>query len=189
MVTQRRTAGFSLAELLIVLFIVGILTAIAVPQYTKTVESTKADEAASTVSMISTANRLWAVQNGNNYTSGQLTDTCYDYCCANDTGACSLPQGKAAASSACNLLACKYLAAQAFNSKPYNYYAVNAASSATDPCGLSAPANFYSSCAKRKTGAAPGTSNTNYTGWGYAVDKDGGVVTYGGAPKAPPLGS
>jgi hypothetical protein len=35
---------------------------------------------------------------------------------------------------------------------------------------------------KRRTGGSPGTNNASYTGWGYTVDNNGAMATYGGAP-------
>lgn len=65
------SGGFTLIELLIVLVIVGVLGAIAVPRYGKTIETAKADEAASLVQTAYTANKMRVLG------SCPITQSCY----------------------------------------------------------------------------------------------------------------
>ena len=77
--------GFTLIELLVVVLIIGILAAIALPQYEKTVERARAAEALQMVSSIAKANEIYKLANGS-YTTDinrldiQVpgTDTKYD---------------------------------------------------------------------------------------------------------------
>ena len=71
--TQR--GGFTLIELVVVVMIIGVLAAFAIPQLMRTMESTKADDAAGIVKMIGTANRMYFVDKGS-YVSGTLTTAC-----------------------------------------------------------------------------------------------------------------
>jgi type IV pilus assembly protein PilA len=60
----RKTAGFTLIELLVVVLIIGILAAIAVPQYFKVVEKGKASEAFSYLGGIKAAQERYLAKQG-----------------------------------------------------------------------------------------------------------------------------
>lgn len=168
---RRGDAGFTLIELLVVVLIMGILAAIAIPQYSKSIETSRADDAAAFVKMIGTTNRMFRLDN-QVYAEGVLTGTC--------SGACPAitPPTPAAG---CDLVKCKYLGSQDWSSKGYTFRAVNG-ESGTDGCGFGV-ANAVA-CARRCSGAPPCTGSGTYAGWGYAMDRDGKISDFGGAPKA-----
>ena len=61
---KRKCAGFTLIELLVVVLIIGILAAVAVPQYEKAVEKSRAAEALTLVRTIANANKTYSMATG-----------------------------------------------------------------------------------------------------------------------------
>ncbi|MEK7382362.1 MAG: prepilin-type N-terminal cleavage/methylation domain-containing protein [Elusimicrobiota bacterium] len=74
---RRPQAGFTLIELLVVVLIIGILAAIAVPQYFKVVEKGKFAEAMQFLSGLKGAQERYLVKNGS-YFGGAVTSTVFD---------------------------------------------------------------------------------------------------------------
>src|SRR5262245_38513530 len=70
-------AGFTLIELLVVVLIIGILAAIAVPQYFKVVEKGKFAESMQWINSLKGAQERYLAKNGFYY-SGVVTSTAYD---------------------------------------------------------------------------------------------------------------
>ena len=61
--------GFTLIELLVVVLIIGILTAIALPQYQKTVEKSRATQAITLLRSVAEAQEVYYMANGEYATS------------------------------------------------------------------------------------------------------------------------
>lgn len=67
MITQKQfspCAGFTLIELLVVVLIIGILSAVALPQYTKAVEKARITEAFSNIKTMQDNIDLYLLENG-----------------------------------------------------------------------------------------------------------------------------
>lgn len=154
--------GYTLVELVVVVLIIGILAAFGVPQYLRTVETSKADDAVSTVNMIGTTNRMFALDHSGEYAAGTFSGSCSGACpAAGPYGACALVQ-------------CKYLAAQDWGSRPYIYYACDPASG----CAVGG-AGKVSGAARRNSASSP------YSSWAYAMDTQGAITGYGTSVPAP----
>ena len=153
--------GFTLVELIVVILIIGILAAFAVPNYLRSMETNKAEDAVALVNMVATTNRMYALDHNGAYVSGPLGTSA----CVTAAPAC------AGTGAPCDLVACKYLAATDFDNKPY---VINQGAFS---CGLNMAA-----CASRRTSGSNSTATSPYSGWGYTVSIGGVITPTGGAP-------
>ncbi len=67
MAQRKRTSGFTLVEILIVVVILGILAAIVVPQFTSASESARSSSMSSTLQTIRSQLELYQVQHNGDY--------------------------------------------------------------------------------------------------------------------------
>lgn len=168
---MRNRRGYTLTELIIVVLIIGILVAFGIPQYLKTVESSKADDAVSTINMIGTTNKMFALDHSGVYVTGQFVGVC---------GAGTCPPA-APYTDACALVWCKYLADQDWATRPYSYAACNGASpGACTTASGSVGAGAQVSAAKRKA-----TASAPYNTWAFGMATTGVITAYGTTPPAP----
>lgn len=166
----KGNAGFTLVELMVVVLLVGILSAIAIPRYAKTVETAKANSAVATMIMIGRTNQMFKLDN-RVYAGSPLTGSCSD--CPADP----MPDP----AEGCALVGCQYLANQEWDTAPYIFEAVDPDSGGSG-CGFTQ--TDMVACTKRNPSSNP-PPNDDYTSWGYTVDKNGKVNKQGTAPKPP----
>ena len=93
---RHAQAGFTLIELLVVVLIIGILAAIAVPQYFKVVEKGKFAESMQFLSGVKGAQERYLAKNGNYY-NGVIASNTFDVNLGNMTkftlGSCTTATG------------------------------------------------------------------------------------------------
>ena len=65
-------AGFTLMELLIVVIMIGVLTSLAMPQYRKAMDRSKAAEPMEVLPALFEARERWVIENGCNWASSAL---------------------------------------------------------------------------------------------------------------------
>lgn len=160
MVRKNARAGFTLIEILVVVLIIGVLAALALPQFFKSMEVAKADDALGYVQSVAAANRQFYIDH-QSWVSGPLTT------CSPDGSSSDSCNGQS--TGACDLMYCGYLARQSLQGKAYDFYAGTCGSSA----GAAANATM-SACARRDAGTA--TVSSPYDSWGYTVSINGSLV-------------
>lgn len=165
---RNNRKGYTLIELVVVVLIIGILASFGIPQYLKTVETSKADDAVSTINMIGTTNKMFALDHSGVYATGTFNAAC-------GTGSCAAPW------SACDLVYCKYLADQDWASRPYDYAACNGAVSAAcaTMSGAVGTGNQVSAARRKATASSP------YNTWAYGMNTSGVITAYGTNPAPP----
>ena len=107
---NKTRTGFTLIELVVVVLIMGILAAIGIPYYGKTVEVAKAGDAAAIGYLVGNSYRMYLIDNPATPLTGQITDAC-------NTGDCDTND-----STACRLVRCNYMAKQTWTDAAYNYF-------------------------------------------------------------------
>lgn len=162
--------AFTLMELLIVVLIIGILATMAMPLYRKTIETSKATNAASIANMIANANRMYQLDN-NIYATGQITDSCnYAICPSAKTG------------NACELVACGYLSKQQWSAYQWIFCACNGSHCGGCPAGCSG-ANSLACASNNRT-----PLGSPYNTWRYEINSLGQCVSFGSkVPDCPTL--
>ena len=152
---KNRRTGFTLIEMLVVVLIMGILASIGIPQYLKTVETSKATDSVTVGQMLSNAYRMYLIDNPGIPLTGQITNAC-------NAGACST-----ADTSGCRLVRCSYVSQQNWSAGSYNY-------SVGGACGGNA------ACVRRNGGNAP----YNTWGYDFDM-AGGCAKTVASAPNCP----
>jgi prepilin-type N-terminal cleavage/methylation domain-containing protein len=169
----KKQRGFTLIELIVVCIIIGVLTSMAIPQYLRSVEGAKADDAVALLKMVGNTNRMYALDNNSAYAVGTIDTGC-------NAGTCPAA-GTASTADKCVLIKCKYMASQDWGNKAYDIIACNGGGTSA-ACGLGPAGTQWVSGVSRKTSGTGSTAISPYNGWGYAMDVNGKVTAYGNAP-------
>ncbi|MFI5347297.1 MAG: type IV pilin protein [Elusimicrobiota bacterium] len=168
----RSRKGFTLIELVVTMLIIGVLAAFAIPQYLKTVEAGKADDAVAIMNMIGTTNKMFALDHNGYYVNGAFpASPCAGLCAG--AAACPTTNVTTAQTNACILVCCKYLADQDWSTKPYNFSACDPGSGSG---GTLCASTMVASTKRLASAYSP------YNGWGYTMTSAGVIALSGAAP-------
>ena len=168
--------------LLLFVVLLGAGAYFLVPSFSRTQEQAYADDAIAVVKMIATTNRMYSLDYHGQWASGPLDNACNSAACGGT--------GRGAEGPGCNLIACNYLAKQDWDTKKFNFYALDPAAqpSNSNPCGNFQALRAWAACAVRKTAADGDRSAPKYSaGWAYAIAEDGGLVASLPAAGAAPV--
>lgn len=160
---RRDRRGFTLMELIIVILIIGVLASMAVPQYLRTVEVGKFDDATAMVNMIGTTNRMFALDHNGFYTTGQFTAACGTTACPTSVTATQ--------TNPCVLVWCRYLTDQDWANRPWDFFACNG--SAAGSCSGIGSGNLTAVGRRKTTAASP------YSTWQLMLATNGTITSAG----------
>ena len=144
---KNSRSGFTLIELVVVALIMGIMAAMAIPMYLKTVETTKAGDAVSIGHMLASSYRLYLVDNPALPLSGPLNNKCNSQAC-----------GTASTRPPCKLVACSYVAKQDWDKSSYTFEIGGGA------------AGVLATIKRRYGTVSPATTNKAFINWGYTFN-------------------
>jgi prepilin-type N-terminal cleavage/methylation domain-containing protein len=174
----RERLGFTLIELVVTCLVIGVLASYAVPQYLKTVENGKFDDAVGLSNQIGMTNRMFALDHGGSYVYGQFPAAATGCGCTGATcNGYAITNGTPFAG-ACALVCCNYLADQNWKGKAYNFYACDASGASgytTGGCNT----GFVSAADRNASGIAP------YTGWQIQMQVQGQILSSGAQVPVP----
>jgi prepilin-type N-terminal cleavage/methylation domain-containing protein len=187
--------GFTLMELMVTVFVLGILYSVALPRYLRVMEQSKAGVAVSELKMIANANRMYYAQYGR-YTGWRLGDSpasidqqCNSFSCQG--GGCPGDGSATDACHKCNIIACGYVPKiENGQFRDYNFQTVNGLRPSPDSCTLgtgplSPSGGRIVACARRSANGGGAAPESEFAQWGYTVDDRGMVHSWNGAPDFP----